>query len=87
MARLDDFLEPLDGGVWEVAVPKEAVTDALDGGWKQSPINVPSPGTLANYRKGNYHLHETATEWRVHHDRYDPKKHPSSTWWTTPPSS
>ncbi|WP_342677590.1 hypothetical protein [Methanofollis sp. UBA420] len=76
MAQLDDFLDPLNGGVWEVAVPKEAVTEALDSGWKRSPINVPSPGTLASYRKGNYHLHETATEWRVHYDRYDPKMHP-----------
>ena len=37
---------------------------------------MPSPGTLASYRKENYHLHETATEWRVHYDRYDPKQHP-----------
>ncbi|QYZ78129.1 hypothetical protein E2N92_01120 [Methanofollis formosanus] len=76
MTRLEEFLGPLDQGVWEVAVPREAVTEPLDGGWKRSRINVPSPGTLASYRKGNYHLHETAAEWRVHYDRYDPKQHP-----------
>lgn len=76
MTRLEEFLGPLDQGVWEVAVPKEAVTEPLDDAWKRSRINIPSPGTLASYRKGNYHLHETATEWRVHYDRYDPAHHP-----------
>jgi uncharacterized membrane protein HdeD (DUF308 family) len=45
-------------------------------GWELSALNVPSPGTVASYRKGRYHCHETATEWRVHLDRYDPKIHP-----------
>ncbi|MBP2145485.1 uncharacterized membrane protein HdeD (DUF308 family) [Methanofollis sp. W23] len=76
MTRLEEFLGPLDQGIWEVAVPKEAVTEPLDDGWIRSRINIPSPGTLASYRKGNYHLHETATEWRVHYDRYDPTRHP-----------
>jgi uncharacterized membrane protein HdeD (DUF308 family) len=76
MARLDDFLEPLHQGVLEVPVPKGAVTEPLDPGWVKSPINVPTPGTIASYRKGRYHVHETATEWKVHLDRYDPKKHP-----------
>ena len=76
MTRLDDFLEPLHQGVLEVPVPKEAVTEPLDPGWVRSSINVPSPGMIASYRKGQYHVHETATEWKVHLDRYDPKKHP-----------
>lgn len=76
MTRLEEFLGPLDQGVWEVAVSKEAVTKPLDDAWKRSRINIPSPGTLTSYRKGNYHLHETATEWRVHYDRYDPACHP-----------
>jgi uncharacterized membrane protein HdeD (DUF308 family) len=76
MARLDDFLEPLHQGVLEVPVPKEAVTEPLDPGWLKSSINVPTPGTIASYRKGQYHVHETVTEWKVHLDRYDPKKHP-----------
>lgn len=76
MTRLDDHLEPLDQGIWEVVIPKEAVTEPLDSGWKKSRINVPSPGTIASYRKGRFHVHETRTEWRVHLDRYDPKVHP-----------
>ncbi|MBP1928883.1 uncharacterized membrane protein HdeD (DUF308 family) [Methanolinea mesophila] len=76
MARLDDFLAPLHQGVWEVVVPKESVTEPLDPGWGKSSVNVPSPGTLASFRKGQYHVHETADEWRVHLDRYDPKEHP-----------
>ncbi len=76
MTGLDDFLEPLNRGVWEVIVPKETVTEPLDGGWKRSAINVPSPGTLASFRKGRYHVHETGTEWRVHLDRYDPHANP-----------
>ncbi|HEU17517.1 MAG TPA: hypothetical protein ENO06_02160, partial [Methanolinea sp.] len=39
-------------------------------------LNIPSPGTIASYRKGLYHVHETTTEWRVHLDRRDPKVHP-----------
>ena len=76
MAKLDDFLEPLHQGVLEIPVPKEAVTEPLDPGWVKSAINIPTPGTIASYRKGQYHVHETATEWKVHLDRYDPKKHP-----------
>ncbi len=76
MTKLDDFLEPLSQGIWEVAIPKVTVTEPLDTGWVQSRINVPSPGTIASYRKGRYHVHETKTEWRVHLDRYDPKKNP-----------
>lgn len=76
MTRLDDFLGPLHEGVWEVVVPKDAVTEPLDTGWKKSGINVPSPGTIASYRKARYHVHETKTEWRVHLDRYDPKANP-----------
>ena len=77
MSRLDDFLEPLHHGVWEVVIPKESVTEPLDPGWERSAINVPSPGTIASYRKGQYHVHETATEWRVHLDNHDPKRHPA----------
>lgn len=76
MTKLDDFLEPLSQGIWEVIVPKDTVTDPLDPGWRKSAINVPSPGTIASYRKGRFHVHETKTEWRVHLDRYDPKKNP-----------
>ena len=76
MAKLDEFLEPLHQGVLEVPVPKEAVTEPLDSGWVKSAINIPTPGTIASYRKGQYHVHETATEWKVHLDKYDPKKHP-----------
>ncbi len=76
MTRLDDLLEPLNEGIWEVAVLKEEVTEPLDPGWKKSRINVPSPGTIASYRKGRFHVHETKSEWRVHLDRYDPKVHP-----------
>ncbi len=76
MTVLDDFLAPLHHGVWEVRIPKDSVTDPLDEGWEKSAINIPSPGTTASYRKGQYHVHETATEWHVHLDRYDPKLHP-----------
>ncbi len=76
MTRLDDYLEPLQHGVWEVAVAKDSVTDPLDKGWAKSALNLPTPGTIASYRKGQFHVHETATEWRVHLDRYDPKRHP-----------
>jgi hypothetical protein len=65
----------LHEGDWEVVVPKESVTGPSDG-WEKPGINVPSPGTIASYRKGQYHVHETKTEWRVHLDRYDPKTHP-----------
>lgn len=76
MTKLDDFLEPLHQGVWEVALLKDTVTESLDTGWKKSGINVPSFGTIASYRKGRFHVHETKTEWRVHLDRYDPEKNP-----------
>jgi uncharacterized membrane protein HdeD (DUF308 family) len=76
MTKLDDYLEPLDRGIWEVAVPKETVTEPLDTGWKKSLLNVPSPGTIACLRKGRFHVHETEDEWRVHLDRYDPAVHP-----------
>jgi uncharacterized membrane protein HdeD (DUF308 family) len=76
MSRLDDFLEPLHHGVWEVEVPKDSVTKPLDPGWEVSKINIPSPNTIASYRKGRHHVHETATEWRVHLDNHDPKHHP-----------
>jgi uncharacterized membrane protein HdeD (DUF308 family) len=76
LPRLDDFLEPLNEGVWEVTIPKESVTVPLDAAWIKSGINVPSPGTIASYRKGQFHVHETKDEWKVHLDRYDPKKHP-----------
>lgn len=76
VSELDDFLEPLHQGVWEVAVPKESVAGSPGSGWARSAINLPTPGTIASYRKGQYHVHETATEWRVHLDRYDPKVHP-----------
>ncbi|WP_067051097.1 DUF308 domain-containing protein [Methanofollis ethanolicus] len=76
MAALDDFLGPLHSGVWEVEVPKFSVTEPLGPAWIQSAINVPTPGTIASYRKGRYHVHETSTEWKVHLDRYDPAVHP-----------
>lgn len=76
MSSLDEFLGPLHHGVWEVEIPKESVTEPLDQGWEVSRINIPSPGTIASYRKGQYHVHETDTEWRVHLDNHDPKRHP-----------
>lgn len=76
MTVLDDFLEPLSRGVWEVVIPKDMVSEPPGPGWHASAINVPSPGTLASYRKGRYHVHETGTEWRVHRDRYDPTVNP-----------
>lgn len=57
-------------------VPKESVTEPLDPDWKKSPINVPSPGTIASYRKGQFHCHEQQAEWHVHLDNHDPKVHP-----------
>ena len=76
MTTLDEFLGPLNDGVWEVIVPKESVTEPLDAGWVKSPINVPTPGTIASYRKGQYHVHEQQAEWHVHLDNHDPKVHP-----------
>lgn len=76
MSYLEDFLAPLQRGVWEVIVPKVAVSEMLGPAWERSWINIPSPGTIASYRKGQFHAHETKTEWRVHLDRFDPKRHP-----------
>lgn len=76
MQRLEDLLTPLHEGVWEVVVPKSGVSFPLSENWVISRMNVPSPGTIASYRFGQYHLHETETEYRVHLDRYDPKEHP-----------
>ncbi len=76
MTRLDDYLQPLHQGVGEISVTKEEVTEPLDEGWVKSEINLPSPGVIASYRKGTYHVHETENKWKVHNDRYDPKKHP-----------
>lgn len=76
LPRLEEFLGPLNEGVWEVEIPKEEVTEPLGPEWKKSNINVPSPGTIASYRKGQYHIHETKDEWKVHLDRYDPDEHP-----------
>ncbi len=57
-------------------VLKESVTEPLDAGWVKSPINVPTPGTIASYRKGQFHVHEQQAEWHVHLDNHDPKVHP-----------
>jgi uncharacterized membrane protein HdeD (DUF308 family) len=76
LTTLDEYMGPLDKGVWEVTIPKQSVTEPLDKGWERSAINVPSPDTLESYRKGRYHVHETRTEWKVHLDNYDPKTHP-----------
>lgn len=76
MKHVEELLDPLDEGVWEVMISKNEVERLSDARWVRSRINVPTPGTIASYRSGQYHLHETATEYRVHLDRYDPKKHP-----------
>ena len=76
MTRLDDYLQPLEEGIFEVFVDKSEVTEPLDEGWEMSKINLPSPETVASYRKGQYHVHETKDQWKVHKDRYDPKDHP-----------
>lgn len=76
MTRLDDLLSPLQQGVWEITVPKDLVTEPLGREWEKSLLNIPTPGTVASYRKGQYHAHETPAEWKVHIDRYDPKVHP-----------
>ncbi|MCT8337337.1 hypothetical protein FKB36_07475 [Methanoculleus sp. Afa-1] len=74
MSTLESYLDALHQGVFQVVVPKALVTEPLEPGWKRSAINVPSPGTIASYRRGQYHAHETASEYRVHMDRYDPEK-------------
>lgn len=76
MTTLDEYLDPLHHGVWEVIVTKQSVSEPLDPAWEKSALNVPSPGTIASYRKGQYHAHEMATEWHVHLDNHDPKIHP-----------
>lgn len=76
MPEIEDFLQPLEEGVWEVSVPLNLVTDPLGNDWIKSQINVPTPGTIASYRKGQFHLHETQSEYKVHLDRYDPANHP-----------
>ena len=76
MPPLTDFLGPLHQGVWEVIVPHDSVTEPLEPTWKRSAINVPSPGTIASYRNGQYHAHETEQDYRVHMDRYDPDRNP-----------
>jgi len=76
MTRLDDFLEPLNHGVWEITVPKDTVTEPLGEQWETSTFNFPSPGMIASYRNGRYHVHEMKNKWMVHLDRYDPKTHP-----------
>ncbi len=76
MSTLESYLDALHRGVFQVVVPKDLVTEPIEPGWKRSAINVPSPGTIASYRKGQYHAHETASEYHVHMDRYDPEKNP-----------
>jgi uncharacterized membrane protein HdeD (DUF308 family) len=76
LSTLESFLDALHQGVFQVVVPKAVVTEPLEPDWKRSAINVPSPDTIASYRKGQYHAHETASEYRVHMDRYDPEKNP-----------
>jgi uncharacterized membrane protein HdeD (DUF308 family) len=76
LTKLDDFLAPLHQGVWEVIVPKEEVSEPLGDKWIMSRVNLPSPETIASYRKGRYHCHETKSDWRVHLDLYDPSRNP-----------
>ncbi len=76
MPSIDSYLSPLHQGIWEVIIPRDQVSEPLDNEWILSKINVPTPGCIASYRKGKYHLHETRDAWRVHLDRYDPSVHP-----------
>ena len=76
MSILDDFLGPLHQGIWEVIVPKKHVDGLLGPDWKESKVNLPSPETIASFRKGRYHAHETKSDYRVHIDLYDPVQHP-----------
>ncbi len=57
-------------------IPRAEVTEPLGPEWKSSALNVPSPETIASYRNGQYHVHETELDYRVHMDRYDPEKNP-----------
>lgn len=76
MLDIYDYLSALHQGTWEVIIPKKDLTVPLGPEWKQSPINVPTPGTIASFRNGQYHLHETGDSYRIHLDRYDPEKNP-----------
>jgi hypothetical protein len=76
MPALMDFLDAIHQGVWEVVVPKEEVTEPVEGLWKKSPVNVRTPETIASFRNGQYHAHETEQDYRVHVDRYDLEKNP-----------
>ncbi len=76
MSTLESYLDALHQGIFQVIVPKAVVTESLEPAWKRSAINVPSPETIASYRRGQYHAHETVSEYRVHMDRYDPEKNP-----------
>ena len=76
MSDIYEYLSALHQGIWEVVIPKDLLTVPLGPEWKFSPINVPSQETIASYRNGQYHLHETKDEYRVHLDRYDPEKNP-----------
>jgi len=76
LSTLESYLDALHQGVFRVVVPKALVTEPLEPDWKRSAINVPSPDTIASYRRGQYHAHETVSEFRVHMDRYDPEKNP-----------
>lgn len=76
MSDIYEYLSALHQGIWEVVIPKDLLTVPLGPEWKFSPINVPSQDTIASYRNGQYHLHETKDEYRVHLDRYDPEKNP-----------
>ena len=76
MGSIEEYLQPLHEGIWEISIPKDLVTEPLEAGWTLSRINIPTPGTIASYRNGQYHMHETNTEFRVHLDRHDPVNHP-----------
>lgn len=66
MGTLESFLDALHQGVFQVVVPKTVVTEPLGPDWKRPPLNVPGPGTIASYRRGQYHTHETVSEYHVH---------------------
>lgn len=76
MSDIYDYLSALHQGIWEVIIPKEELSAPLGPEWKKSPINVPTHGTIASFRNGQYHLHETDDSFRIHLDRYDPEKNP-----------
>lgn len=76
MSDIYEYLSALHQGIWEVVIPKDLLPAPLGPEWKFSPINLPSRETIASYRNGQYHLHETKEDYRVHLDRYDPEKNP-----------